>query len=38
VRPGGPLLLGFEWRRLTTDYAAGAVTNDHLNVAVGFVF
>lgn len=38
ARPGGPLLVGLEWRRTTTDYAAGAVRNDHLNVAVGFVF
>lgn len=38
ARPGGPLLLGLEWRRLTTDYAASAVVNDHVNVAIGFVF
>lgn len=38
VRPGGPLILGAEYRKMTTTYAAGAVSNDHLNVSIGFVF
>ncbi len=38
VRPAGPLLLGFEYRRLETTYASGKLANDHLNLAVGFVF
>jgi hypothetical protein len=38
LRPAGPLVLGFEYRRLATTYTAGPLTNDHLNIAVGFVF
>ena len=38
VRPGGPLLLGAEWRRIATDYASGRVPNDHVNLAIGFTF
>lgn len=38
LRPAGPLVLGFEWRRMETTYAIGKIMNDHLNVAVGFVF
>lgn len=38
LRPGGPLVFGFEYRRLETTYASRSLTNDHLNVAVGFVF
>lgn len=38
VRPAGPLVVGLEYRRLTTTYATGPLTNDHLNLAVGFVF
>ena len=37
-RPAGPVVLGFEWRRTTTDYAAGSRTNLHLNLAFGFEF
>jgi hypothetical protein len=37
-RPSGPLVLGAEWRRTTTDYVAGARTNQHLNLAFGFEF
>lgn len=36
--PGGPMIVGFEWRRIETTYAAGPVVNDHLNLAVGFRF
>lgn len=36
--PGGPLLVGLEWRRIETTYVAGPVVNDHLNLAVGFRF
>ncbi|MEA3245939.1 MAG: hypothetical protein U9Q74_07255 [Gemmatimonadota bacterium] len=38
IRPAGPLLLGFEYRRLETMYRSGPLVNDHLNVAVGFTF
>ena len=38
LRPAGPLVLGFEWRRMETTYATGKLANDHLNIAVGFVF
>ena len=38
LRPAGPLVFGFEVRRITTTYATGKFTNDHLNAAVGFVF
>jgi hypothetical protein len=38
LRPAGPLLLGFEWRRLETTYATGKLSSDHLNLAVGFAF
>lgn len=38
LRPAGPLVLGFEYRQMRTTYASGPLTNDHLNVAVGFVF
>lgn len=36
--PGGPMILGFEWRGIETRYAAGPVANYHLNLAVGFRF
>jgi hypothetical protein len=38
LRPAGPLVLGFEYRRMQTTYSTGKLVNDHLNVAVGFVF
>lgn len=38
LRPRGPLLIGAEWRTLTTTFAAGPVTNRHLNLALGFEF
>jgi hypothetical protein len=38
LRPAGPLVLGFEYRRMQTTYATGKLLNDHLNVGVGFVF
>ncbi|MFI5311106.1 MAG: hypothetical protein ACHQQ3_07740 [Gemmatimonadales bacterium] len=38
VRPAGPLVLGFEYRRLETTYATGKLANDHLNLAIGFEF
>ncbi len=37
-RPAGPIVLGFEWRRIATSYAAGLRTNQHLNLAFGFEF
>jgi hypothetical protein len=38
MRPAGPLVLGFEYRRIETKYATGTIVNDHLNFAVGFEF
>ena len=38
LRPAGPLLLGLEWRELTTTIAAGDRRNRHLNLAMGFEF
>lgn len=38
LRPAGPMLVGLEWRRIETTYAAGKVANDHLNLAIGFSF
>jgi hypothetical protein len=38
VRPAGPLLVGLEYRRMETRYAAGTFADDHLNVATGFEF
>lgn len=37
-RPRGPLVLGFEFRRLETDYQAGQFTAHHLNFAAGYRF
>jgi hypothetical protein len=37
-RPPGPLLFGFEFRRLETRYQAGDFTVNHLNLAAGFKF
>lgn len=36
-RPGA-LLVGVEYRRLTTNYVADSFSDDHLNLAVGFEF
>ncbi len=38
LRPVGPLVLGFEYRRIQTTYAAGKLANDHFNLAFGFEF
>jgi hypothetical protein len=38
VRPAGPLLVGLEYRRMETTYAAGTVADDHVNLAMGFEF
>ena len=38
LRPAGPLVLGVEYRQMKTTYAFGPLTNDHLNIAVGFAF
>jgi hypothetical protein len=35
-RPTGPLVFGFEYRRIATDYAAGQFTANHFNVAAGW--
>jgi hypothetical protein len=39
-QPAGPILLGFEYRRIETKYggATGTLTNDHLNLQAGFRF
>jgi len=37
-RPPGPLIFGFEYRRLETRYQAGDFTVGHLNLAAGFRF
>jgi hypothetical protein len=38
VHPGGPFVLGFEYRRLETTYSTGMLANDHLNFSAGFEF
>lgn len=38
LRPAGPIILGFEYRRLETTYTSGPLVNDHFNIAIGFVF
>ncbi len=38
VRPGGPFVFGFEYRRLETTYSTGKLANDHLNFSAGFEF
>lgn len=38
VRPAGPLLVGVEYRRMETRYAAGTFADDHVNLATGFEF
>jgi hypothetical protein len=38
VRPGGPIFLGAEFRRIETRYAVGSFADNHLNLAVGFEF
>jgi hypothetical protein len=35
-RPPGPLVFGFEYRRLTTSYLGGDFTASHLNLAAGY--
>lgn len=37
-RPAGPMVLGFEWRSVATDWTGGSWTNQHLNLGVGFEF
>lgn len=37
-RPPGPLVFGFEFRRLETRYQSGDFTVNHLNLAAGFRF
>jgi len=38
VRPGGPFVFGFEYRRLETTYSTGVLGNDHLNLSAGIEF
>ena len=37
-RPRGPLIFGFEFRRLTTTYTAGDFSANHINLAGGYRF
>ena len=37
-RPHGPVVFGFEFRRLKTTYRAGDFTANHMNLAAGFRF
>src|SRR5207244_11146495 len=36
LRPPGPLVFGFEFRRLETTYPSGKFTANHLNLAAGY--
>jgi hypothetical protein len=38
LRPGGPFVLGAEYRRLETTYSTGMLANDHVNLSVGIEF
>ena len=38
LRPGGPFVLGVEYRRLETTYSTGMLANDHVNLSVGIEF
>lgn len=38
LRPGGPIFIGGEFRRIDTRYASGTVGNNHFNLAMGFEF
>jgi hypothetical protein len=38
VRPAGPIVVGLEYRRMKTRYAAGTFADDHVNFATGFEF
>ena len=38
LRPAGPMVVGLEFRRLSTRYASGDLASSHVNVAVGFEF
>lgn len=38
IRPGGPLVVGAEYRRIETRYLSGVVANNHLNLSFGFEF
>lgn len=37
-RPEGPLVFGFEFRRLKTTYQAGDISASHINLAAGYRF
>jgi hypothetical protein len=38
LRPGGGLIMGAEYRRITTTYSAGDLTANHVNVFMGVAF
>ncbi|CAN5846158.1 hypothetical protein BH11GEM2_BH11GEM2_28380 [soil metagenome] len=38
IRPGGPIFIGGEYRRVETRYGSGTFANNHINVSLGFEF
>jgi hypothetical protein len=38
THPGGPVVAGLEFRRLRTRYPTETITNNHVNLAMGFEF
>jgi hypothetical protein len=38
LRPGGPFVLGVEYRRLETTYSTEMLANDHVNLSMGIEF
>jgi hypothetical protein len=38
VKPGGPVFVGFEARRIATQYSNARFDNNHFNLAIGFEF
>jgi hypothetical protein len=38
IRPGGPIFIGGEFRRLETRYSSGTYANNHFNLSLGFEF
>lgn len=38
IRPGGPVFIGGEFRRIETRYSSGTYANNHINVSIGFEF
>ena len=38
ARPEGPVIVGLTYRRLRTSYARGPLSDDHVNLAIGYQF